>query len=184
MKIYTKTGDLGETSLFGGKRVFKDDPRVDAYGTVDELNAFVGLLIDALEDQPATYQLLIEVQRRLFSLGAHLAADPNGSFKMEHDLLDSDLVLLEQAMDTMDEVLPELRNFILPNGHSIVSICHVCRTVSRRAERSVVALQHESPVDPIALQYLNRLSDYFFVLSRFLGKNLGANEVIWTKRPV
>ena len=184
MKIYTKTGDLGETSLFGGKRVSKDDARVDAYGTVDELNAFVGLLIDALEHQPTTHLLLVEVQRRLFSLGAHLAADPDGNFKMEHDLRENDLVLLEHAMDEMDEVLPELRNFILPGGHPTVSICHVCRTVARRSERSVVALSHQSSVDPIALQYLNRLSDYFFVLSRFLGKDLGANEVIWNKRPV
>lgn len=184
MKIYTKTGDLGETSLFGGKRVSKDHARVDAYGTVDELNAFVGLLIDALENQQDIHHLLTDVQRRLFSLGAHLAADPDGNFQMGHDLLDNDIVLLEQAMDAMDEVLPELRNFILPGGHPTISICHVCRTVSRRAERSVVSLHHESPVDPIALQYLNRLSDYFFVLSRFLGKSLGANEIIWTKRPV
>ena len=182
MKIYTKTGDAGQTSLFGGKRVNKDDHRVEAYGTVDELNAFIGLLADAVSDYAALVVFLRELQCRLFGLGAYLAADPDGEWNIQHDLRASDLTLLEQEMDRMDAELPPLQNFILPGGHPAVSACHLCRTVSRRAERAVVRLHHESPTDALALQYLNRLSDYFFVLARHLAKELGAEEVIWQKR--
>lgn len=182
MKIYTKTGDTGQTSLLGGKRVYKDDLRVEAYGTTDELNAFTGLLADAVGADADLHAVLTEIQCRLFSLGAHLAADPDGEWKVAHDLLATDIELLEKEMDRMDASLPALRNFILPGGHTTVSTCHVCRTVSRRAERMVVRLNREVPVDPIAIQYLNRLSDYFFVLARFLAQSLGAREVIWQKR--
>ncbi len=182
MKIYTKTGDAGETGLFGGKRVGKDDLRVDAYGNVDELNAFVGLLADAIEGQPTVHGLLVEVQRRLFSVGAHLATDPDGEFSMPLDLYAADVILLEHAIDNMEATLPPLANFILPGGHPTVSLCHVCRTVCRRAERMVVALSRIAPVDDLALRYLNRLSDYFFVLGRWEGQQLGVADVIWTKR--
>jgi cob(I)alamin adenosyltransferase len=180
MKIYTKTGDAGQTSLFGGRRVAKDDLRVDAYGTVDELNAFVGALCDqALDDD--TRQLLHAVQHRLFSLGAHLAADPE-KMPMQPDLTPDDIASLEQAMDRMDAALPPLRNFILPGGHPAVSACHLCRTVCRRAERLVVSLHRTDAVSELALQYLNRLSDYFFVLGRYVAHTLGVAEVIWRVR--
>jgi cob(I)alamin adenosyltransferase len=180
-KIYTKTGDDGETGLFGGKRVAKSDLRVDAYGTLDELNAFMGLLADSIADAPATKAVLHEVQHRLFTIGAHVASDPDRS-PATPDLRPDDVALLENQIDAMEAELPALRNFILPGGHATVSLCHVCRTVCRRAERLLVALHQESPLDPLVLHYLNRLSDYFFVLSRMLSRQLGAPEVIWNAR--
>ncbi len=180
-RIYTKTGDKGETALFGGKRVPKSHLRVDAYGTVDEMNAFIGLLRDAVEDT-AVKNILATVQHRLFSVGAHLASDPDKQLPTP-GLIPEDISLLENDMDQMDSALPPLRNFILPGGHSTVSICHICRTVCRRAERLVVALaQSGEPVEEIVVQYLNRLSDWFFVLSRKLAKDLKAEEVIWQQR--
>ncbi len=178
--IYTKTGDKGETALFGGKRVLKSHLRVDAYGTVDELNAFIGLLCDALESAPVKTSLQ-QIQHRLFSIGAHLASDPDKS-PQAPDLTARDIQYLEDGIDEMEDHLPVLKNFILPGGHPVVSLCHVCRTVCRRAERLVVALHEQEPVDDRVLQYLNRLSDYFFVLARQLGQNAGAAEVIWTPR--
>lgn len=180
MKIYTKTGDLGETALFGGRRVPKSHLRVDAYGTVDELNAYVGWLRDLVET-PLLRQLLAQVQHRLFTVGAHLAADPQKQLTTP-DLLPQDIEMLENEMDAMDANLPPLRNFILPGGHPAVSVCHVCRTVCRRAERLVVALHATDTVEAVVLQYLNRLSDYFFLLARQLAHDLGAEEVIWTSR--
>lgn len=181
LRIYTKTGDKGETALFGGKRVPKSHLRVDAYGTVDELNAFIGLLRDTVEDTQVK-DLLATVQHRLFSVGAHLASDPDKKI-LAPDLLPADISLLENDMDKMDSALPPLRNFILPGGHSAVSTCHICRTVCRRAERLVVGLaQSGATVDDLVVQYLNRLSDWFFVLSRKLAKDLQAEEVIWQQR--
>jgi cob(I)alamin adenosyltransferase len=182
MKIYTKTGDTGETGLFGGKRVSKDDLRVDAYGTVDELNAFIGLLNDAASANTPVNNLLLDIQCRLFGLGAHLATDPDSEFKVDPDILLEDIIALENAMDNMDQSLAPLRNFILPGGHTTVSICHICRTVCRRAERLVVHLSREAVVDAMALSYLNRLSDYFFVLARHLAVQYGVQEVVWKKR--
>ncbi len=179
-RIYTKTGDAGETALFGGQRVPKSHLRVEAYGSVDELNAFIGLLRDALEDAPVR-ELLVQVQHRLFAVGAYLAYDP-AKAPGPPDLTARDIELLEQAMDAMDDQLPPLKNFILPGGHPTVSLCHVCRTVCRRAERLVVALHLDTPVDGHILQYLNRLSDYFFILARQLGQNAGVSEIIWTPR--
>lgn len=180
-RIYTKTGDKGETALFGGRRVPKSHLRVDAYGTVDELNSFIGLLRDSVENQHIR-EILTHTQHRLFTLGAHLASDPE-KHPPTPDLLPADISLLEQEMDTMDEQLAPLKNFILPGGHSTVSVCHLCRTVCRRAERLTVALsQSGEPVDDLAIQYLNRLSDYFFILARFLSKELGVEEVIWKTR--
>ena len=178
--IYTKSGDTGETALFGGKRVPKSHLRVDAYGTVDELNSFIGLLHDSLEQEPIR-QLLIQEQHRLFSIGAYLASDSKNN-PVNADLEANDLKILEDAMDLMDSQLPELKNFILPGGYPTVSLCHVCRTVCRRAERLIVALHLEDPVDAVVLQYMNRLSDYFFMLARYLGKEAGAPEIIWKAR--
>ena len=180
-RIYTKTGDQGETALFGGRRVPKSDLRVDAYGTVDELNSFVGLLRDSVDNQHVR-EILAHTQHRLFTLGAHLASDP-AKHPPTPDLLPDDITLLENEMDAMDELLPPLKHFILPGGHTTVSYCHLCRTVCRRAERLTVALvQSGEPVDELALQYLNRLSDYFFLLARFLSRELQVEEVIWKSR--
>jgi cob(I)alamin adenosyltransferase len=180
MKIYTKTGDKGQTALFGGKRVSKSDLRVDAYGTVDELNSFIGFLADNLSNEPQK-ALLKNIQERLFTLGANLASDP-AKHPPIPDILGSDIELLEVEIDKMESILPALQNFILPGGHPAVSVCHLCRTVCRRAERLVVALHKKDPIDALILQYLNRLSDYFFVLSRMIGHELQVPENIWRPR--
>lgn len=181
MKIYTKTGDIGETSLFGGRRVLKNELRIEAYGTVDELNSWVGLLRDVNTDT-ATKNLLKEIQDRLFTLGSTLAADPNNKKLKTPDLHESDIELLEKAIDEMDEKLEPLRNFILPGGHVYVSYCHIARTVCRRAERLCVTLNQISEIHPLCIKYLNRLSDYLFTLSRKMSKDLGAEEVNWLPR--
>ena len=179
-KIYTKTGDKGETGLFGGKRLPKYHLRIEAYGTVDELNAHLGLVRDSLVDE-ATRDFLKEIQDRLFTIGANLASDPDKAMSTP-DLLDTDIEALEQQMDQMDEHLPPLKNFILPGGHPSVSYCHIARTVCRRAERQVVALAANEPVEEILLRYLNRLSDYLFVLSRKMAQDLRVEEVSWFAR--
>ncbi len=179
-KIYTKTGDAGQTALFGGRRVPKSHIRVDAYGTVDELNSFIGWLGDSLENQ-VWKENLKNIQDRLFNLGAHLASDPK-KHPPTPDLLPEDIQFLENEIDKMETTLPPLKNFILPGGHPAVSVCHVCRTVCRRAERLVVALARKDAVEPIVLQYLNRLSDYFFVLARHIGQEIGVGEIIWNPR--
>jgi cob(I)alamin adenosyltransferase len=179
-KIYTKTGDKGETGLFGGARVPKNHIRVEAYGTVDELNSYIGLIRDLIET-PHYKTILKSVQDRLFTIGANLASDPAKNMTTP-DLKNSDIELLEREIDTMESELPILKNFILPGGHSTVSYCNIARTVCRRAERTVVALDFEQPILPMIVQYLNRLSDYLFVLGRKLGKDLGIEEVIWNAR--
>lgn len=181
MKIYTKTGDIGETSLFGGKRVLKSELRIETYGTVDELNSWIGLVRDVLT-KAEQKDLLKEIQDRLFTLGAELAADPDRKNLKHPDLHESDIELLEKAIDKMDEQLEPLKNFILPGGHVHVSYCHVARTICRRAERLAVALHHATPIDPLAIKYLNRLSDFLFTLSRKMAKDLGAEEVNWVAR--
>ncbi len=182
MKIYTKTGDKGQTSLIGGRRVSKADQRIDAYGTVDELNSWIGLV----RDQPvneARRALLKEVQDRLFTIGATLATDPDKTItKAMPDIITDDIERLEQAMDVMDAELPELRKFVLPGGHPSVSYAHLARTVCRRTERLVIDLSQASPVEELIIQYLNRLSDYLFVLSRKMAQELGAEEVSWEPR--
>lgn len=182
MKIYTKTGDNGQTALIGGRRVSKADLRIDTYGTVDELNSWIGLV----RDQPVNAgrkELLKEIQDRLFTVGAELATDPEKAPKRAMPaIVPNDVTLLERAMDEMDDVLPELRAFVLPGGHEAVSFCHLARTVCRRAERLVITLNDESPVDALVLQYLNRLSDYLFVLSRKMTLELNAEEVAWQPR--
>ena len=179
-KIYTKTGDSGETGLFGGARVPKNHIRVEAYGTVDELNAYIGLLRDLVET-PQYKTVLKAIQDRLFTIGASLASDPSKPM-MTPDLLPEDIELIENQIDTMEADLPTLKNFILPGGHQTVSFCNIARTVCRRAERLVVALDLVEKIDPLSIKYLNRLSDYLFVLGRKVGRDLGAEEIIWKAR--
>lgn len=187
MKIYTKTGDTGQTALIGGRRVSKADLRIDTYGTVDELNAWIGLVRDQTVNAGRN-ALLNEIQDRLFTIGSELATDPEkaapqtGPKRAMPAIVPDDILLLERAMDEMDAELPELRAFVLPGGHQAVSFCHLARTVCRRAERLVIALDSSSPTDPLVLQYLNRLSDYLFVLSRKMAQELGAEEVAWKPR--
>jgi cob(I)alamin adenosyltransferase len=179
-KIYTKTGDKGETSLIGGKRVPKFHPRIEAYGTVDELNSFIGLLRDQPEVAPSYKEILFHIQDRLFTLESVLALDPETPVDMElPEIAESDIKLLESEIDAMNEVLPELKSFILPGGHVVVSYCHVARTVCRRAERQVIRLAQSQEVESITVRYLNRLSDYLFVLGRKLALDLGVDENIW-----
>ncbi len=181
-KIYTKTGDKGQTSLWGGARVPKHHIRIEAYGTVDELNSYIGVVRDQLQDDELRTALKT-IQDRLFTLGSILATDPEKAGKIQTpDLLDSDIKLLETWIDSMESDLPELKNFILPGGHQAVSFCHVARCVCRRAERLTVALNENEPVNELALQYLNRLSDYLFVLSRRIGQLYGVEELIWNQR--
>lgn len=181
MKVYTKTGDKGTTGLIGGTRVPKHHLRIDAYGTVDELNAHIGLLRDQDLDKE-TINLLLEIQDRLFTIGSHLAADPEKSKMQLPELHDSDVELLEKAMDQMNETLPEMRSFVLPGGHPVVSYCHIARCVCRRAERLVVGLAETSTIPAVIVQYLNRLSDYLFVLSRLLTQHFKAKETPWNPR--
>lgn len=180
IKIYTKTGDEGQTALFGGKRLPKSHIRIEAYGTLDELNAFIGLLRDNLSEA-IVKERLFEVQNRLFDLGSYLASDPEKHL-IKLNLQQLDIESLEKDIDAMEKSLPPLKNFILPGGHPILSYCHIARCVSRRAERQVVALHLHEEVDPLALQFLNRLSDYFFVLSRKLAQDLGVQEILWKGR--
>ncbi len=180
-KIYTRQGDKGETSLIGGTRVPKDHIRIECYGTVDELNAFVGLLRDQAGEEDVRL-VLLEIMDRLFTLESLLAADPEGIPRALPELQEADALFLEQEIDRMNTHLPALTQFILPGGHPLVSLAHVARTVCRRAERLVIGLAREHPVDPRIIQYLNRLSDYFFVLARYLGMKAGAEEIVWKPR--
>jgi len=182
-KIYTKTGDAGKTSLIGGTKVPKSHIRINAYGTVDELNAYIGLLGDQLADMHSR-ELLREIQDRLFTIGSSLASDPHKEITMKiPDLRESDILLLETEIDLMHSKLPEMKSFILPGGHVAVSTAHVCRTVCRRAERIIVELDAQEPLgQPLIIKYLNRLSDYLFVLSRYIGMLLGAEEIKWEPR--
>lgn len=181
MKIYTKTGDKGFTSLIGGTRVPKYDLRIEAYGTVDELNSYIGLIRDQ-EISTHDKQLLKQIQDRLFTIGATLAADPERSRMVIPDLHDEDIDLLEQEMDNMDKQLPQLKHFILPGGDSIISFCHIARCVCRRAERLSVHLAEDSKVEEKVMIYLNRLSDYLFVLARKIANERNVVENEWIPR--
>jgi cob(I)alamin adenosyltransferase len=182
-KIYTKTGDKGTTSLIGGTKVSKSHLRIEAYGTVDELNSYIGLCKDLLATHDAA-TLLQEIQDRLFTIGSSLACDPTREPKMQiPDLREEDVVALEKSIDQMNEVLPPMKNFILPGGHTTVSHIHICRCVCRRAERCCVRLSEEGAApDPIIIKYLNRLSDYLFVLARHTSQLLGSEEIPWRPR--
>lgn len=182
MKVYTKTGDKGETSLFGGKRVSKTHPRIEAYGTIDELNSYVGLIRDQEVNIPRV-DVLKEIQDRLFTIGAELAADPGKPQLKKPDLHEADIEYLENAIDEMETNLPPLKYFILPGGHTAVSFCHLGRTVCRRAERLAIALdENDGLSDYIIVRYLNRLSDYLFVLSRKMAADLNVDENYWIPR--
>lgn len=181
MKIYTKTGDQGITSLLGGVRVPKSDLRIDAYGSIDELNSYIGLL----RDQEVNHKraiVLKEIQDRLFTIGADLATVPGKENVKKPDLFAKDVEFLETEIDAMDTELPVLTAFILPGGHPSVSFCHVARTVCRRAERVVVELASEEQVSELVIRYLNRLSDYLFVLGRKMCQELHVEELTWKPR--
>lgn len=188
MKVYTKTGDNGTTALFGGTRVSKDHIRIESYGTVDELNSHIGLIRDQ-EMNPHFKTILVEIQDRLFTVGAVLATPPkkeimkNGELRLQKlGIVESDIEYLENEIDTMEESLPQMTHFVLPGGHTTVSFCHIARCVCRRAERLAVNLNHIEAIDPMAIKYLNRLSDYLFVLARKLSSDLNADEVKWIPR--
>jgi cob(I)alamin adenosyltransferase len=181
MKIYTKKGDAGQTSLIGGTRVPKHHIRIEAYGTVDELNSWIGVLRDHSPDE-SLRELLYEIQDRLFTLGSHLASDPETSRMKLPELTDADVERLEQSIDSLENELPPLTNFVLPGGHLPNSFAHVARCVCRRAERATVMLNEHAAVDPLILRYLNRLSDWLFVLARVLSHRAGADEVLWKPR--
>ncbi|MHC5309382.1 cob(I)yrinic acid a,c-diamide adenosyltransferase [Myroides sp. LJL116] len=188
MKVYTKTGDKGTTALFGGTRVLKHHIRIDSYGTVDELNAYIGLIRD--QDINTLYkEVLIKIQHDLFTVGAILATPQdkeilkNGKRRLNIPLITpEDIAFLEEQIDQMDAFLPAMTHFVLPGGHTTVSYCHIARCVCRRAERLSVELNQSEPIDPSTIQYLNRLSDYLFVLARKLSFDLQAQEVKWIPR--
>ncbi|HYG03178.1 MAG TPA: cob(I)yrinic acid a,c-diamide adenosyltransferase [Chryseosolibacter sp.] len=178
MKIYTKTGDKGTTALFGGKRVSKADLRIDTYGTIDELNSWIGLL----RDQPVNSDrkvFLIQIQDRLFTIGSILATEPGNTKVKIPSLAESDVTELEKEIDAMDATLEPMRFFVLPGGHQSISFGHVSRTVCRRAERLTIALDQQEGVDPMVVQYLNRLSDYLFMLCRRMTVELQVQETPW-----
>lgn len=183
LKIYTKTGDLGKTSLIGGTKVAKSHVRIESYGTVDELNSHIGLIYEYVVDE-ANKIILKEIQDRLFTAGSSLACDPDKEPLMKlPDLRESDIVYLEQGIDTMNSVLPVMKHFVLPGGHKAVAEIHITRCVCRRAERICTGMQENDMfVDPVVIKYLNRLSDYLFVLARYTAHLLNVTEVAWRPR--
>lgn len=183
IKIYTKTGDFGKTSLIGGTKVPKSHIRIDTYGTVDELNSWIGVVSDYSPDEHSK-AVLKEIQDRLFTVGSSLACDPEKEPLMKiPDLKESDIVFLESEIDRMNEELPAMKFFVLPGGHLAISQCHVARCVCRRAERCCVNMQEQEIfVEPLVIKYLNRLSDYLFVRSRYLGHQMGVAEIPWKPR--
>ena len=185
MKIYTKTGDKGSTSLYGGTRVPKHNIRIDAYGTADELNSHIGLIRDQKIDD-RTSKTLLKIQNEIFTLGAMLATPPDkeklksGKERLNiPKISNDDILFLETEIDYMDTNLPQMTNFILPGGHETVSFCHIARCVCRRTERLVVNLNEQEPIDELIISYLNRLSDYLFVLARKLTIDNHATEIPW-----
>ncbi|MDP4149073.1 MAG: cob(I)yrinic acid a,c-diamide adenosyltransferase [Bacteroidota bacterium] len=194
-KIYTRTGDKGTTALIGGTKVPKNNIRIESYGTVDELNSFIGLLNDELADLPAGHpdraalfsgavQQLQEVQDRLFTIGSSLACDPDKSPQLKlPDLHAGDVDRLEKEIDRMSAELPPMKSFLLPGGHRTVSTAHIVRCVCRRAERLCVSMQEQGLfIEPLVLRYLNRLSDYLFMLARYIGHVLGVPGIPWKPR--
>lgn len=180
-KIYTKTGDAGETSLIGGSRVLKFHIRIEAYGTVDELNSYIGLIRDQQIDRHYK-DILLEIQNKLFTAESILASEKKETTKNLPEINTEDISLLENEIDLMNKSLPELHSFILPGGHTTVSYCHIARCVCRRAERVVTSLSQNHPVDELVLKYLNRLSDYLFVLARKIAKDNNTPEIHWKAR--
>jgi cob(I)alamin adenosyltransferase len=183
LKIYTKTGDKGTTSLIGGTKVPKSHLRIEAYGTVDELNSYIGLCRDLISDE-AGKKILLEVQDRLFTIGSSLACDPEKESKLKiPDLKESDVELLEKEIDSMNLEIPEMKSFILPGGHTTLSHIHIARCICRRAERCCVRIDEAHPDhDSLIIKYINRLSDYLFVLSRYTGYKMNIAEIPWKPR--
>jgi cob(I)alamin adenosyltransferase len=178
MKIYTKAGDLGQTSLLGGTRVSKSHLRLETYGNIDELNAWIGVLSDYTINSKRK-NFLIKIQNDLFVIGANLATEQGKEIAKVPDLDESDITLIEMEIDKENAILSPMTHFILPSGHKEVSFAHVARTVCRRAERAVVRLNEQEPLDSLIIKYLNRLSDYLFILSRAMAKDLGIEETKW-----
>ena len=181
MKIYTKTGDKGTTGLFGGKRISKSELRIDTYGTIDELNSHIGLVRDQKINSNRK-NVLIEIQDRLFTIGSLLATEPGNNKVKVPQLSVADIELLEKEIDSMETTLEPMKSFVLPGGHESISVGHIARTVCRRAERLVIKLHEAEQVDALIIQYLNRLSDYLFVLCRKMTAELGADETSWHPR--
>ena len=179
MRVYTRTGDKGETALASGKRVPKYHPRLETYGSADELNSFIGLLRTEVPDNTAR-KMLIKVQNRVFSVSSMLAVDDPGMSSRLPGIKDKDIADLESDMDRMLDSLPPLKNFILPGGHPLVAQCHMARTVCRRLERLMVKLAEDNTIEENLIKYVNRLSDYLFVLARKTAAGLGVEEIIWT----
>ncbi len=191
MKIYTKTGDKGQTSLIGGTRVPKNHIRIEAYGTIDELNSWMGVIRDSFthlrlntpmwsnEETKRMTQMFIDIQQVLFTIGSHLANDPEKSKMKLPEITEAQIAALENEMDAIEQIVPPMKNFVLPGGHMNVSYCHVARCVCRRAERCIVHLSETAEVNEIIVRYVNRLSDYLFMLSRKLTHDLGAEEIPW-----
>jgi cob(I)alamin adenosyltransferase len=180
-KIYTKGGDKGETALIGGTRVPKFHQRIEAYGTIDELKSYLGLIRDLSEDL-SVRAILFEIQDRLFTAESLIAADSVEAAERLPKLLEEDVELLEKSIDQMNETLPSLSSFIMPGGHPLASHAHIARTICRRAERLTIKASREFSFDPLCIKYLNRLSDYLFVLARKFAHELGGNEVFWKPR--
>lgn len=181
MKVYTKTGDKGTTSLISGKRVTKYNIRIEAYGSIDELMAFTAVLFDSIDNKNHK-AFLLEIQDRLMTSATILAADCDDcGFKLP-EINESDIEKIEQEIDAMDAELPQLTHFVLPGGHPAVSNCHVARTVCRRCERLALKVNDEEAPCPMVVKYLNRLSDYFFILSRKLAQELKIDEISWIPR--
>ncbi|GAB4240911.1 MAG: cob(I)yrinic acid a,c-diamide adenosyltransferase [Ekhidna sp.] len=181
-KLYTKTGDAGKTSLLGGSKVSKADLRIDAYGNVDELNAFVGHLKDQEAVENRLKQQLYWIQEHLFTIGSILATEEDFKGFELPKVTETEVKQLEVWIDKFDAEVPPLKNFILPGGHPAVSLSHICRTVCRRTERSIIALDNTAEIDPVILRFMNRLSDYLFIFARVLSQQLNVSEVPWSPR--
>ena len=180
MKIYTGTGDKGKTSLFSGERISKSDDRIDAYGDLDELNSILGALMAHLVAEAELVRELQQIQSDLFRIGAWLATRPDSAATESlKGISKEQIVFLENAIDRLEKDLPDLKGFILPGGHILNSYCHICRTITRRAERALIRLSDIEEVNPIVIKYLNRLSDYFFTLARKLSKDNNGEEIPW-----
>lgn len=181
MKVYTKNGDKGNTQLLGGTNISKDNNRLECYGTIDELNAHIGHIYDQ-EIDLVSKKIMLKIQNTLFNLGSNIAFDQKAKNLIIPHLSENDVEIIEESIDAMEKNLPALTNFILPSGHSTSSLCHIARTVCRRAERSLVRLMTNEKVEEINIKYLNRLSDFLFVLSRYILLLNKKEEVLWQKK--
>lgn len=180
-KVYTRTGDQGTTSLVGGTRISKTDVRLESYGTIDELNSYLGLLQTFLADE-ADSSFLLKVQNKLFTIGSYLATDQEKiALNAASIIFLSDIETIEHRIDEIDEQLPPINHFVIPGGSREAAVCHICRTICRRAERRILTLDTHCEVDKNVIAYMNRLSDYLFLLSRKLNHNNNHNEIFWDK---